>query len=123
MCGYLGVIARVTVIPRNSGLILDGLGIAANFLVPEASVATAVVGSTLGVIGIGAAVIDNNGAGDAAVSGTLAYTGKQAAVAEGLLKGAGSTIGHRFGVVALAASTAYDIGKTVVKFDNCRNGE
>ncbi|ROT94319.1 RHS repeat-associated core domain-containing protein [Altererythrobacter sp. FM1] len=107
---------------NKTGLALDTAGWIANALLPEASVASAVVGSSLGIAGIAGATIDNSGSGDAVVSGTIAYTGKQAAVANGLLRGTGSAIAGRIGVYALTASTAYDIAKTANSYNQCRSG-
>lgn len=91
---------------NKTGLALDAAGWIAHALLPQALVASTVVSSSLGIAGIAGATIDNSGPGDAMVSGTIAYTGKQAAVAHGLLRGAGSAIAGRIGVYALTASTA-----------------
>ncbi len=104
---------------NKSGLALDTLGWVANFALPEGSAAVAIAGSVIGVAGVGAAVIDNKGPADAATAGALAYTGKLGATAEGLLRGAGSALGHRVGFVALSASTAYDAAKTAVDYNKC----
>lgn len=101
---------------------LDALGWAANFAFPGGSAATVIAGSVIGVTGIGLAVADNAGPGDAAVSGSLAYGGKLGATAEGLLRGAGSALGHRIGVGALTASTLYDAGKAVASYNRCMAG-
>lgn len=87
------------------GLIPDGLGWAANAALPEDSAAVAIVGSAIGVAGVGAAIADNKGFVDSAVAGTFAYTGKLGATAEGMLRCAGSALGHRIGVRALIASS------------------
>lgn len=72
--------------PRKR-LALDGAGWAAYFLLPGGSAAVAVTGSTLGLVGIGLAVVDNRNPADGILSGTLAYTGKQAALVEGGFRG------------------------------------
>jgi len=107
---------------NKAGLALDTAGWIVNAFVPEASVASAVIGSSLGIAGIAGATIDNNGPSDAMVSGTIAYTGKQAAVANGVLRGTGSAIAGRIGFGALALSTGYDLAKTAAKYQSCVNG-
>jgi RHS repeat-associated protein len=107
---------------NKTGLLLDTAGWVANFTLPRGSAAVAIAGSTIGVIGIGSAVVDNKGPVDAGVAGTLAYTGKMGATAEGMMRGAGSALGHRIGYAALAASSAYDVEKTVVEYSQCMSG-
>jgi len=102
---------------NKTGLILDSVGILATLAVPEGSAATAVVGSVIGGAGIVGAFADNRGPADAAVTGMLAYTGKQTAIAESILRGSGAALAHRIGVRALAASTLYDIGKTIASYN------
>jgi hypothetical protein len=104
------------------GLGLDAVGWAANLALPEGSAAMAVTGSLLGVAGIGVAVADNRGRGDALVSGSLAYTGKEAAVFEGALRGAASQVASRVGIGALALSTGYDLAKTGMAYNACMTG-
>lgn len=105
------------------GLALDAAGWAVNFAFPEAPVATAIAGSIIGLAGIEQAVSNNNGTADGLVSGSIAYTGKQAAVAEGLMRGAGSALSHRIGVGALTASSLYDVAKTVTAYNQCMAGK
>ena len=88
-----------------------------------APVATAVVGSIIGLAGIEQVVSNNNGTADGLVSGSIAYTGKQADVAEGLMRGAGSALSHRIGVGALTASTLYDGAKTIAAYNQCMMGK
>ena len=105
------------------GLALDGLGWAANALLPEASAAASIAGSAIGVTGLGLAIAENNGPGDAAVAGSVALTGKYAAGAQGILRGAGSAIAGRIGFAALATSTGYDLYKTGASYQACRSGQ
>ena len=85
--------------------------------------ASTVVGVGLGTAGIVGAIADNNGPVDGAVSGVLAYTGKQTAVANGLMRGAGSAIAGRIGFVTLAVSTGYDVYKTNASYQSCLAGK
>ena len=103
------------------GLALDTAGWAANIALPEASVPATVAGAVIGAAGIGVAIADNNGPADAAASGAVAYSGKQAAIAEGLMRGAAGQVARRIGFIALTASTLYDLGKTGSAFNDCRN--
>lgn len=100
------------------GFALDGAGWIANFALPEGSAAVAVVGSVIGVTGIAVATHDRDVA-----AGGIAYAGKQAAAAEGLLRGAGSALGHRIGIGALTASTLLDAAKTAKAYNKCMAGE
>ncbi len=104
------------------GLGLDVLGFAATAAFPGGSAAIAIAGSVIGVTGFGLAFAGNHGPADAALSGSLALTGKYAAGAEGILRGAGSALGHRIGLGALTASTLYDAGKTALSYNKCRSG-
>lgn len=89
----------------------------ANLALPEGSAAVAIAGSVIGVLGIASATHDRDVA-----AGALAYTGKQAAAAEGLLRGAGSALGHSIGVRALIASSLYDAAKTAASYKKCMSG-
>jgi hypothetical protein len=60
---------------------------------------------------------------DAGVSGTIAYTGKQAAIANSLMRGNGSAIAGRIGFGALVLSTGYDLAKTAAKYKSCMAGK
>ncbi len=101
------------------GLTLDAGGWVANAALPEGSVAAAVVGSTLGVAGIASAAASNDGPVDGVISGSLAYTRKQTALASAMLRGTGAALAGRIGFYALAASTAYDAGKTALAYQSC----
>ncbi|KPF52364.1 hypothetical protein IP65_16510 [Novosphingobium sp. AAP1] len=57
------------------------------------------------------------------VSGGLAYAGKQAAIANSFMRGAGSAAAGRIGIYALTASTMYDAAKTMVVFHGCLTGQ
>ncbi|MBX9797044.1 RHS repeat-associated core domain-containing protein [Sphingomonas sp.] len=100
------------------GLALDGAGWVATVLLPEGSAAVAIVGSAIGVTGIAVAVHDRDPA-----AGGIAYAGKQANAAEGMLRGAGSALGRRLGLGALAASTMLDLAKAVKAYNKCMAGE
>jgi hypothetical protein len=101
---------------------LDALGWAAVAAFPEGSAAAAIAGGGIGATGIGLAFAEHKSAADAAAGVTLAYTGHQAAVAEGLVRGAGSALAHRIGIYALTASTAYDAAKTAERYSQCMSG-
>jgi len=104
------------------GLALDGAGLAVNLFVPEATLGQVVAGSALGLAGIGLAATDNRGAADGVISGTLALTGKEAALMEGGMRGAAFEAGKRLGWISLLASSAYDVGKSVYSYKTCRSG-
>ncbi len=97
---------------------LDAAGAVALFLLPGGSAIAAIAGAAIGTVGIGAALAEQD-----APAGAAAYTGKQAAVAEGLFRGASTQIARRFGVAALTASTLYDIGKATADYQACMQGK
>ena len=104
---------------RNGlGLLLDGAGALATAALPEASAASAIAGLVIGSVGVGAAVHDKD-----AVAGGIAYGGRQAAVAEGLFRGAATEVAHRIGVRALIASSLYDAGKFLKDYNDCLAGK
>jgi len=68
--------------------VLDATGWFVTFAAPETSAVGPVVGSLLGVAGIGVAAADSKkGSGNALAAGTLAYTGKEVAIFEAVLQG------------------------------------
>jgi hypothetical protein len=107
---------------NGKGIALDIAGVVANAALPEATLGKVVVGSVLGLTGIGLAVTDNRGPADGVISGTLALTGKEATLMEGGMRGAASAVGKRIGLASLYFSSAYDFGKSVYDYHTCRSG-
>ena len=100
------------------GLGLDTAGIIITLAFPAGSAARAIGGAAVGAAGIGVAVAEKD-----VFAGGVAYGTKQAAVAEGLFKGAGSKIANRLSFGGLAMSTIYDVAKTVADYNACMAGK